>query len=233
MAHRVTKLTLIMAMGLSLSACSTLSNFGQSVWNQTTKVTNTATRSVAAFFRPAPRQDTGGAYVFAGEDATLNTPLLARRVASQPSAYRDNVVFSAAQSRVKTTPKLRGRYEGYSSYEANPISAKATLPMATVKHRHLPEPTVQQTTQQTAAQNETQTGALSYVKIGGGSRMSDWTSCEAKAGGYFNMTATGYTVEPAFDACMRSLGYLSESEADAKFAQLDAAQSPRRDSFAP
>ncbi|WP_371396646.1 hypothetical protein [Fretibacter rubidus] len=225
MAHRATKLTLIMMTGLSLSACSTLSNIGQSVWNGTTQLTNTATRSVAAFFRPAPVQDTGGAYVFAGDDATLNTPRLAQRVATQPSAYKDNVVFSAAQSRVNTTPKLRGRYQSYNSYESKPLKTQSTpsmIPAIT------PEAAAPMQPSQTA-----QTGALSYVKIGGGSRMSDWTSCETKAGGYFNMTATGYTVEPAFDACMRDLGYLTEAEADAKFAQLEATQTNQRSNFAP
>lgn len=212
MTQRAAKLTAVIMIGLSLSGCSTLANFGQSVWSGTTKVTQTAARSVTGFFRPAPRSDLGGEYLHAAADETLNQPLLARQIAMQPSyaAYETNyvprdVALSTPKSRVKAVPKLRGRYQGYNSYEAAPApQAPNDASVATAP-----------------APQQDQTGALSYVKIGGGSRMSDWTSCESQVGGYFNMTETGYTVQPAFDSCMRGLGYMTEAEAEAKFAALE------------
>lgn len=60
--------------------------------------------------------------------------------------------------------------------------------------------------------------SLSYVKIGGGSQISDWEACEKRAGGYFNPTASGFTVNPSFDACMRSSGYMPEEEAELELA---------------
>lgn len=55
--------------------------------------------------------------------------------------------------------------------------------------------------------------SLSYVKMGGGSNIADWESCEATAGGYFIPSSTGFSVLPAFDRCMRERGYKSEAEA--------------------
>ena len=60
---------------------------------------------------------------------------------------------------------------------------------------------------------------LSYVKIGGGSKISDWQSCEGQAGSYFLTTATGFLVAPEFDSCMRSKGYKPEAEAELELAQ--------------
>ena len=84
------------------------------------------------------------------------------------------------------------------------------------------QPFIQHAAQPVRQASAEQTGALSYVKIGGGSRMSDWQSCETQAGGYFRMGQTGFTVEPAFDTCMRGLGYITEDEAEAKFAALES-----------
>jgi len=60
--------------------------------------------------------------------------------------------------------------------------------------------------------------SLSYVKMGGGSKISDWQACEKQAGGYFNTTSTGFIVEPKFDSCMRGAGYKPESEAQAELS---------------
>ena len=57
--------------------------------------------------------------------------------------------------------------------------------------------------------------SLTYVKIGGGSKISEWKACEEKAGAYYKQTAAGFIVEPKFDSCMREIGYMPESEAEA------------------
>ena len=68
------------------------------------------------------------------------------------------------------------------------------------------------------AANEEIGDSLSYVKIGGGSQISDWQACEAEAGNYFLTTATGFIVAPQFDSCMRTKGYKPEAEAEAELA---------------
>lgn len=228
MTHKPAKLITALILGASLSGCSTLSNFGHSFWSGTQKVTNSAAHSVAQFFRGTPRTETGKAYVYGGSDATLNTHLLAQRVASQHSTSQP-VMFSHAQRRISPqpsaytqaaayhvpqpqgVPKLRGRYKSYQSYE---VAALQSSRPASQAAKHPAQPVKQASAEQT--------GALSYVKIGGGSRMSDWQSCETQSGGYFHIGQTGYTVEPAFDACMRGLGYITENEAEAKFAALES-----------
>jgi len=80
-------------------------------------------------------------------------------------------------------------------------------------------------TQELQSSNQEIGDSLSYVKMGGGSKISDWQECEKQAGGYFVTTPTGFVLEPKFDSCMRSLGYKPESEAE---AQLSAAASPQK-----
>ena len=58
--------------------------------------------------------------------------------------------------------------------------------------------------------------SLSYVKMGGESQISDWQACEKQAGQYFQTTATGFIVDPAFDQCMRASGYKPEAEAQSE-----------------
>ncbi len=58
--------------------------------------------------------------------------------------------------------------------------------------------------------------SLSYVKMGGGSQIADWQACEKQAGQYFQTTATGFIVDPAFDRCMRTSGYKPEAEAQSE-----------------
>ena len=73
-------------------------------------------------------------------------------------------------------------------------------------------------TQELQSSNQDIGDSLSYVKMGGGSKISDWQECEKQAGGYFVTTPTGFVLEPKFDNCMRSLGYKPESEAEAQLS---------------
>ncbi len=64
------------------------------------------------------------------------------------------------------------------------------------------------------AENQVQSNQdISFVKIGGGSNMSDWTSCQQQSGSYYQMTKTSYRIDPNFENCMRGKGYKLESEA--------------------
>jgi len=70
-------------------------------------------------------------------------------------------------------------------------------------------------TQDWQAANQEIGDSLSYVKMGGGSKISEWQDCEKQAGGYFIATPTGFIVDPKFDVCMRGFGYKPEAEAEA------------------
>ena len=54
---------------------------------------------------------------------------------------------------------------------------------------------------------------LSYVKLSGGTSISDWQSCQSEAGGYIQPAQNGFTIRPDFDYCMRVKGYIPEGEA--------------------
>lgn len=54
---------------------------------------------------------------------------------------------------------------------------------------------------------------LSYVNLRGQTRTSDFEQCQARAGQLITFTQRGPQIHPAFDGCMRQLGYVPESEA--------------------
>lgn len=239
--HNLTRNMVLIGAALSLSACSTLSSFAGSVWSGTESVATKASSSVASLFRSGPKHDTGQAFLSATGDEMLNTAKLAERVATQPSGYyarqrgsngQPPVIYRSDAERVSGAtaqqPQLRGRYQGYQSYERGASFAAPARPINTQSIIHEPSAPDLNINTDSYSGTDSDAGALSYVKIGGGSSMAEWQSCEVKAGGYFLQNARGFTVMPAFDSCMRSKGYITEAEAEAKFAQLET-----RRSFAP
>ncbi len=68
--------------------------------------------------------------------------------------------------------------------------------------------------------------SLSYVKMGGGSKIADWQSCEKQAGGYYQARSDRYVVKPKFDSCMRAAGYKPEAEAEAEISQKASEKTP-------
>lgn len=54
--------------------------------------------------------------------------------------------------------------------------------------------------------------SLSYVRLNGESRMSDWENCERLHNGYWRIDAAGGRIDPGFEVCMRNKGYVRESE---------------------
>lgn len=226
--HNLTRNVVLIGAALSLSACSTLSVVAGTVWNGTENIASKAGSSVASLFRSAPKHETGEAFLFSHGDETLNTQKLAARVAAAPSGYyaaqrraaaQDPVIYRSDTDRVRgmtagSQQQLRGPYKGYQSYERGASFEAPAASRASFSQR--PTSPI------------TQDGALSYVKIGGGSTMAEWQACEAQAGGYFLQTSSGFTVMPAFDSCMRGYGYITEAEAEAKFASLES-----RNNYAP
>ena len=114
--------------------------------------------------------------------------------------------------------------------EAYPLQAStpspAIIPVATIPPRASIDDNLAKTgrnstavsagpTQDWQAANQEIGDSLSYVKMGGGSKISEWQDCEKQAGGYFIATPTGFIVDPKFDVCMRGFGYKPEAEAEA------------------
>ena len=114
--------------------------------------------------------------------------------------------------------------------EAYPMQASAPspaiIPVATIPPRATIDDNLAKTgrnsaavsadpTQDWQAANQEIGDSLSYVKIGGGSKISEWQDCEKQAGGYFIATPSGFIVDPKFDVCMRGFGYKPEAEAEA------------------
>ena len=64
---------------------------------------------------------------------------------------------------------------------------------------------------------------LSYVKMGGGTSISDWQNCQSMAGSYVTPNGSGFMITPAFDDCMRVIGYIPEGEA---LAMMDRQAAP-------
>lgn len=124
-----------------------------------------------------------------------------------------------AQSQpVMADPALKR--DAYPMQAAAPMPA--TIPMASIPPRASIDDNLAKTGRDTApmsqdwqAANQDIGDSLSYVKIGGGSKISEWQDCEKQAGGYFIATPTGFIVDPKFDVCMRGFGYKPEAEAEA------------------
>jgi len=64
---------------------------------------------------------------------------------------------------------------------------------------------------------------LSYVKMGGGTSISDWQNCQSMAGSYVTPNGAGFMITPGFDNCMRGKGYIPEDEA---LAMMDSQAAP-------
>lgn len=243
--HNLTRNCVLIGAALSLSACSTLNSVAGSVWNGTENIASKAGNSVASLFRSAPKHDTGAAFLLSHGDETLNTQKLAARVAGERGGYyavqrgtaaQAPVIYRSDTDRLRglsapSHSQLRGPYKGYQSYERG---ASFERPIQLNWQESAQESAAPRSSfSQRPSSPVTQDGALSYVKIGGGSTMAEWQSCEAQAGGYFVPSAGGFTVMPAFDRCMRGHGYITEAEAEAKFASLEARNLEARSHYAP
>lgn len=224
------RLCALTVIGLSVTGCTTLNNLGNSVWSGTEKVASTSYDKVASLFRTAPKTDTGGLYV--GSDATLNSAILARRLVTQANVYNYRPKSTRPEERllhVQPRPQLRGQYSVPRSHivmDKTHMGNVAKTPTPIYQGYEAFEQNEVPMTQQ----NEEP--GLSYVRVAGGVSMADFEKCAQAAGGYFEQTQTGYIPNKGFDRCMRQKGYMSEDEAEARFALIESS-SQYRNGFAP
>ena len=228
----------ITIMAVSLSGCSSLNSFGNSLWSGTSHMASKSYNSVASLFRAAPARDEGGLYV--GSDATLNTALLSRHVSQYASLQPYTPMLGAAKQRVlpvQTTPQLRGSHSMTCSdkgaakrallkknadtkYQTASLTPTLSGPISTSRPTPVP------------IASPKETDSLSYVRLKGGVSMADFESCAQSSGGYFEQTRTGYRPNTGFDRCMRAKGYISEAEAETRLANYEDAM-PAQVGFAP
>ncbi len=221
MTQFIVKIAVITGLAVSLTGCAQISLVGDNLWGFTKSATNFVMKPVTGLLRSAPRQDyvfdqksySSNAYsaqhqvktAFAQDGtshkgAQLIVPKLARLPIPQPQNY----------SRVKQTAS---RNYPAKAYQHRSFSTSKT-PRQSVRQAR---PIVRQAQMRTQPINKVQNQPdISFVKVGGGSNMNDWVSCQQRAGHYFQMTRTGYRIDPNFENCMRSKGYKPESEAKAE-----------------
>lgn len=178
-----TKFALLSVTALAIAGCAQLSSVGDFAWNATENTANFFYKPVASLLRPSPEQ----AYVF-----------------DDSQAY--DVVMYQDPTEVHTLAETN----------SNPQHG------STGSHNQAFEGQMTQTQQVT--RETTGTGYypseplpvipdISFAKLGGGSNMADWLSCENKAGGYLYWEdGVGYALDPTFESCMRAKDYALESE---------------------
>lgn len=203
MSHKLTKLTIVAAMTVSLSGCAQISKFGDNMWGHTKNAwgytksaANFVVSPVAKLLRSAPEQE----YVF--EDVSPDQTLESQAYKSDgsPSYSQELVVPQLAQLPLPQTPNYQAPAYSPKSYQgtygkpaiapSRIVEAQPTAPLAT------PQPS----------------NNISFVKVGGGSNMQDWLICEADAGGFVRIVQGGYLIDPGFEQCMRAKGYKPENE---------------------
>ena len=106
----------------------------------------------------------------------------------------------------------------YASYPAHPTQYSAQAQQRVINTpRYAPPPALPQSAEIGDMPN------LSYVKMGGGTSISDWQECQNMAGSYITPQGAGFMITPAFDGCMRAKGYIPEDEA---LAAMDSQIAP-------
>jgi len=192
MTHIIAKTALIVGLSVSLSGCAQIGSFGKSMWGHTKYAANFVTKPVTNLLRSAPEQD----YVFEGSpdsQAVVQTALATDRAAQERHPL---IVPHLETLPDPQTPNYQS-YDYGKSYAAqteySPTQMVEAAPAAPLAQ---PRPT----------------DDISFVKMGGGSNMYDWVTCETEAGGFIRVTQNGYLVDPAFESCMRAKGYKPESE---------------------
>ncbi|MEP3888932.1 MAG: hypothetical protein ABJN69_00615 [Hellea sp.] len=201
MSHNFTKTAIMVAAAVSLTGCAQLGKMGGDMWGYTKSAASFVSSPVTKLLRSAPEHD----YVF---DGTAKSQHAAKAAFAQDGNQaedaqpRGELVMPAqlAQLPVPQTPNYQDPVYGPDSYQ----SVYGNPPVA-------PARVVQAQPQAPLAAPQT-TQDISFVKMGGGSNMQDWTMCEAEAGGFVRVVQGGYLIDPGFESCMRAKGYKPESE---------------------
>jgi hypothetical protein len=197
MTHIIAKTALIAGLSVSLSGCVQIGSFGKSMWGHTKYAANYVASPVVNLLRSTPRQD----YVFEAMPDSQMAAKTAFAGDGRVQKRRGLIVPDLARLPEPQRPHYKARdYQQFypTAPEYAPEYAPAYAPAQMAE----------------AAPNSTDD--ISFVKIGGGSNMNDWLSCEAEAGGFIRVTQNGYLVDPGFESCMRAKGYKPESEAAAE-----------------
>ncbi len=198
MTHIIAKTALIVGLSVSLSGCAQIGSFSKSMWGHTKYAANYVASPVVNLLRSTPRQD----YVFEGKPDSQMAAKTAFAGDGRAQQRRGLIVPDLARLPEPQTPHYKAR-EYQQFYPAAPEYAPTYAPVQIAE---------------AAPQNPApqSTDDISFVKIGGGSNMNDWLTCEAQAGGFIRVTQNGYLVDPGFESCMRAKGYKPESEAAAE-----------------
>ena len=221
MTQFIAKIAIISGLAVSLTGCAQISLVGDNLWGFTKSATNFVTKPVIGLLRPAPKQD----YVFKQTPYPVNAYSAQGQVktafAQDGAADKGSELIVPNLTRLPV-PQTR-------SYKQFTETASRHYPMQTYRHqqpltsktqrqiRRQAQPIIRQAQMQPQPITKINTqDDISFVKIGGGSNMHDWVSCQQDAGHYFQMTQTGYRIDSNFENCMRSKGYKPESEAKAE-----------------
>lgn len=217
MSHNFAKMAFTVSAALTLTGCSQLGHLGNNVWGHTQNAwgyTKSAANFVASpvtkLLRSAPEQnyvfDNGynsqqavrhafaadghvyNPHEFAHPRGELVVPQLAQLPVPQRPNYQKTPNY---QNPVYPPQTYQSVYGNPAAQAARVVEVRSTAPLST--------PRVTQD--------------ISFVKMGGGSNMQDWVTCEAQAGGFVRVLQEGYLIEPKFERCMRAKGYKPESEA--------------------
>jgi len=202
----------LLVCGVSLSACSSVPQDGVVATDLTGSMSQMWSNVFTGQLRRAPQPH----YVFGASDATLNSrkntssqnPWLRRGFAKHSLETYESFVPKtlAALPPLEETAPIPRPPRSQPVLENSPAARDAYPSKTTPK-----DPAIAQDWE---AANKEIGDSLSYVKMGGGSKIADWQQCESQAGGYFLTTSTGFVVAPEFDSCMRTLGYKPEAEAE-------------------
>lgn len=200
MSQKLTKITIIAAVAVSLSGCAQISKLGdnmwghtQNAWGYTKSAVNFVASPVTKLLRSAPEQR----YVFHDASRAQN---MAKQAFRSDGYSTDTEGLIVSQLPVPQTSNYQRAVYAPQSYQGeygNPPVAPSRVVQA--------QPTVQLASPQPSSD-------VSFVKMGGGSNMQDWLMCEAEAGGFVRVVEGGYLIDPGFETCMRAKGYKPESE---------------------
>lgn len=196
MSRKLTNITMIACLAVGLSGCAQISKIGDDLWGYTKSATHFVARPVTKLLRGAPEQH----YVF--EDASRAQQMAKQAFHADGGLHKKGelIVPRLTELPVPQTPNYQAPIYSPQSYQSaygNPpvtprrvVEAQPQALLAAPKHSN----------------------DISFVKIGGGSNMQDWITCEADAGGFIHVFRNGYVIDPAFENCMRAKGYKLESE---------------------
>ena len=203
MSRKLTKVTILAAVAVSLSGCVQITKLGDNMWGHTKNAwgyTKTAANFVASpvtkLLRSTPKQH----YVFEDASRAQNMAKQAFLSDGKPNYARANISPQLAEIGVPQTPNYQEL-----AYSQQPYRSEYShLPVA-------PSRIVEAQPRKSVAATPTSNN-ISFVKMGGGSNMQDWVMCEAEAGGFIRVVQGGYLIDPGFESCMRAKGYKPESE---------------------